>query len=113
MALSLIAVLLVFIIGFVIFSLLEDGGLKPLKASFAFIILIVTNWGLFLFGFYTLFPPELADLLWRISWISLSLMGVITGLREMKNNKLFAILIFCVSIFTVIFYLFSIFIGSM
>lgn len=86
---------------------------KPLKISYAFIILLVLNWILFLSGFYTLFPREAADLLWEVTWVGLCLMGVIAGIMELWNNKLVGIVIFIITMFTTWFVMLSFFIGSM
>ncbi|MFD1032654.1 hypothetical protein [Metaplanococcus flavidus] len=86
---------------------------KPLKISYAFIILLVLNWILFLSGFYTIFTHEVGDLLWEVAWVGVCLMGAIVGVMELWNNKLVGILIFIITMFTTGFVLLSFFIGSM
>ena len=86
---------------------------SALKFSYVFLAFLISNWVLFLFGFYALFSYAVAGSMWNFSWIGLCLLGIVAGIRELKNNLFIGIVIFVLTIFTGLFYRFSLFIDSM
>ncbi|GGK07847.1 hypothetical protein GCM10007063_32930 [Lentibacillus kapialis] len=66
-------------------------GAEPRKVSYGILVLLVLNWLLFLTGFYTLLPTNVADLIFIPVWLVLCVAGVFVSVYEFKNNKGFAL----------------------
>ncbi|TMW73910.1 hypothetical protein [Alteribacter natronophilus] len=93
--------------------LIFDGGEWPYRITWSFFIYSALNIILFVTCFYCLFSNQAADILWDILWIGNALTGILTAVNEWRNNRAFAVVIFCFTAYVLMFYLFSLFIGSM
>lgn len=77
------------------------------------IILLTLNWILYITGFYTLLPVQLAELIFVPVWTVLVIFGTVAGLFELRNNKLIAISVLGLTLISFLFSSFLYFIGSM
>lgn len=98
MPLSLIILLavgtiLLFIVFIPVLIFIKTNANKstPLKISYWFIGILLLNWVLFLTDSYTLLPVKIADLIFVPIWWVLCFIGIIIGIIEFKNNKIFAL----------------------
>ncbi|MFD1360786.1 hypothetical protein [Lentibacillus salinarum] len=83
--------LLVFVVPAFIAGKSNEKGAAPRKVSYGILGLLVLNWVLFLTGFYTLLPTNIADLIFTPLWFVLCAAGVLVTAYEFKNNKGFAL----------------------
>lgn len=66
-------------------------GSPPYKGSYWIIGLLIFNWILYIAGFYTLIPVNVADLIFIPIWFIVCALGALFTIFEFKNNKAFAV----------------------
>ncbi|MEW9501107.1 hypothetical protein [Jeotgalibacillus marinus] len=80
--------------GFYTLRMYKNSKNIPLTYSSSFIAmgLLTLNWLLFLTNFYSKLPVNLSEVIFLPIWFSVSILGLITSLFELRNNRLFALL---------------------
>ncbi|MFE0507455.1 hypothetical protein ACWF7H_29600 [Peribacillus butanolivorans] len=84
-------------------------GSPPYKWSYCIFGLLIINWILYITGFYTLLPVNVADLIFIPIWFIVCALGGLFTIFEFKNNKAFAVPL---AGFTFISFVFALFING-
>ncbi|QQP11585.1 hypothetical protein FJQ98_20695 [Lysinibacillus agricola] len=82
----------------------------PYKRSYCIFGLLIINWILYIAGFYTLLPVNIANLIFIPTWFIICALGAIFTILEFKNNKAFAAPL---AGFTVISFVFALFLNAL
>lgn len=105
--------LIVTIVLFIIPIFFENSEtFKPTKITYIFFISTIILWIGFVFGIYSYFPTNLANLIWDYCWIILIGIGIFAYIYEIKNSWLYITLVLFINSVNFIFFSLSIFIGN-
>lgn len=91
----------------------RNANNKPYLLSLSALCLIILNWVLYLFGFYAMLPQKIGNSIFIPIWFLVCIISFIAALKEFRNNRIFAIVNGGLSIFSSIFGVFILVIGSM
>jgi hypothetical protein len=111
---SAILVLLIFLLMFVtpiIIAIVKRGSYrKPKLLSYIILSLFIINWMLFGFNVYS---GSFAEHLFIPIWMVLCIVGVISGVIELRNNKIFSLPLFGLTIIAIFFTMVASFLSGM
>ncbi|KKB34325.1 hypothetical protein [Bacillus thermotolerans] len=85
-------------------------GPSPYKGSYCLFGLLIINWILYVTGFYTLLPANVADLMFIPMWLTICALSAVFALLEFRNNKAFAVPL---AGFTFISFVFALFLNGL
>lgn len=86
---------------------------RPNLLSLIVLGLLVLNWVLYFASFYVVLPQGISEVIFMPIWFILCIAGIVVGLREFRNNYIFAVLSGGLSVISSIFGILLLIIGSM